>query len=166
MFFHKSLFVATAGLSLLLCLTAFVSAGHIDLDQRRLDKRVSQLVPNDEGPNDKGKDSGQYVPSPGDVLITSALEVPGTYSNAIGQCFCSRTADEQKQGVSGTCATKFVDSAKNTATCSYSSKTDILCLENGAEASMSKENNEWWQKTFCKRCMYAGGKSKASYMCP
>lgn len=56
MFFHKSLFVATAGLSLLLCLTAFVSAGHIDLDQRRLDKRVSQLVPNDEGPNDKGKD--------------------------------------------------------------------------------------------------------------
>ncbi|KIS65797.1 mig2-3 protein [Mycosarcoma maydis] len=150
MFFHKSLFVATAGLSLLLCLTAFVSAGHIDLDQRRLDKRVSQL----------------YVPSPGDVLITSALEVPGTYSNAIGQCFCSRTADEQKQGVSGTCATKFVDSAKNTATCSYSSKTDILCLENGAEASMSKENNEWWQKTFCKRCMYAGGKSKASYMCP
>ncbi|KIS65800.1 mig2-4 protein [Mycosarcoma maydis] len=163
MFFHKPLFLA-ASLSLFLCLFTFASAGRANGDQQYLRKRQSEtsIIGRTEGPSRPVP----FTSSPDLVVITSKLEILGKESSALGQCSCVRTLDDQKQNVSGTCTSRFVDSAKSTATCLFGTLTDATCFEKGGKLDLSDGDKVWWQKAFCKRCKAAGGKSHPFYACP
>ncbi|KAJ1021911.1 hypothetical protein NDA16_003673 [Ustilago loliicola] len=61
---------------------------------------------------------------------------------------------------------KFLDAAKKTATCTYYTDSNIDCMEKGGAQGMKESDYTWWKQSFCKRCVDAGGESRAEFPCP
>ncbi|CDR99262.1 related to Mig2 protein [Sporisorium scitamineum] len=110
------------------------------------------------------------------VGIFSALMVspagPNGNTRWYGQCECPKGSRDLtwvngKPTDPSTCVGKFVKEATKYAQCTLDNGSkSIMCVEDGGREGMTAGDNTWWEQSFCKRCVDAGGSSTKGFACP
>lgn len=94
----------------------------------------------------------------------------------LGVCRCERPyatiADAQgspdkndNYGISP-CLNNVMTASSTSAQCHDVGIDQKQCIENGVPPQLDSGDKLWWQKTFCKRCVDAGGVSDPQFACP
>ncbi|SPC62226.1 related to Mig2 [Ustilago sp. UG-2017b] len=111
-----------------------------------------------------------YQGVPKSITITSSLSTTPADKGYLGICKLPFYAFDgvfvQDVYLSGSSVKAFMDAAQNTAKCTWTTPTDVQCVEQGGNAYMKADDINWWRTAFCKRCSDAGGKSRTEFNCP
>ncbi|SOV05937.1 uncharacterized protein UDID_19071 [Ustilago sp. UG-2017a] len=111
-----------------------------------------------------------YQNFPKSITITSSLSTIPADKGYLGICTLPYNPFDgiffQADSSTGSSVKAFMDAAQNTGKCTWKTSTDVECVEQGGNTDMKSGDIIWWKRTFCKRCIDAGGKSTKGFICP
>lgn len=92
----------------------------------------------------------------------------------LGVCRCERPfgsiadaqgSDKMASYGNSACLANVVAASSTSAQCHDAGIDQKQCVENGVPGQLADGDKLWWQKTFCKRCVDAGGVSDPQFAC-
>ncbi|KAJ1598450.1 hypothetical protein NDA14_000926 [Ustilago hordei] len=111
-----------------------------------------------------------YQGAPSSITITSSVAIAPIDKGFLGICTLQFAAYDGIYSLDnnprGSMVQAFMTEARKSAKCSWTSPTNIQCIEQGGKTDMGANDTIWWKQAFCRRCSDAGGKNRKEFACP